>query len=148
MAKRTFKKKNKKYVIDTNIFLISLTSRSPYHSIFTELIKGNFDLLVSNDILLEYEEIIIAKYGKKTAYYFLGLLAELPNVIFVSPFYNWNLIKSDHDDNKYVDCAIVGLADFIVREDKHFNVLKNIPFPKVKVIGIEKFIELTQQHLS
>ncbi|NCO54842.1 MAG: putative toxin-antitoxin system toxin component, PIN family [Bacteroidetes bacterium CG02_land_8_20_14_3_00_31_25] len=148
MAKRTFKKKKIKYVIDTNIFVISLTSRSPYHYIFSELINGNFELLVSNDILLEYEEIIITKYGKKTADYFLALLAELPNVIFVTPFYNWNLIKSDPDDNKFIDCAIVGLADFIVSEDKHFDSLKNIPFPIVRVIGIKNFIKLTNKHLS
>lgn len=142
MAKRTFKKKNLKFAIDTNIFVISLTSRSPYHSIYTELIKGNFDLLVSNEILLEYEEIIAIKYGKKTADYFLGLLAELPNVKFISPYYNWNLIDADHDDDKYVDCAIAGLADCIVSEDKHFNILKDISFPIVKVIGIEKFLRL------
>ncbi len=142
MAKRTFKKKNIKYVIDTNIFVISLTSRSPYHFIYTELIKGNFDLLVSNEILLEYEEIIITKYGKKTADYFLGLLGELPNVKFVKPFYTWNLIESDHDDDKYVDCAIAGLAECIISEDKHFNILKDLSFPIVKVINIEKFMEL------
>lgn len=142
MAKRTFKKENIKCVIDTNVFVISLTSYSPYHSIYTELIKGNFDLLISNEILLEYEEIICIKYGKKTADHFMGLLIELPNVLFISPFFNWNLIKSDHEDDKYVDCAIAGSADFILSEDKHFKVLNKTPFPKVNIINIEKFMEL------
>ena len=39
--------------------------------------------------------------------------------------------------NKFVDCAIVADADYIVSNDKHFNVLK--PFPPIKVIDIEAF---------
>lgn len=146
MEKRTSKKKNLKYVIDTNIFVISLTSRSPYHSIYTDLINGRFDILVSTEILLEYEEIIIEKYGIKTADFFLGLLTELPNVKFISPSYYWNLIETDLDDNKYVDCAIAGSADCIVSEDNHFNILKDVPFPIVKVISIEKFMEVISKH--
>ena len=46
------------------------------------------------------------------------------------------------DRNKFVDCAIASNADFIVTNDGHFNVLKNIPFPKVKVISIDDFMEI------
>jgi predicted nucleic acid-binding protein len=45
-------------VIDCNIFVVCLTSRSPYHLIYRALIEGKFDLLISQDIMLEYEEII------------------------------------------------------------------------------------------
>ena len=36
--------------------------------------------------------------------------------------------------------AIIASADFLVSEDKHFNVLKDIPFPKVNVITLEQFL--------
>lgn len=51
--------------------------------------------------------------------------------------FSFGLITVDADDNKFVDCAIVANAHFIVTEDKHFNVLKNIEFPHVDVIGID-----------
>ena len=51
------------------------------------------------------------------------------------------LLKADEDDNKFVDCAIAGNAIFIVSEDKHFNELAMIPFPKVEVIGIDDFMK-------
>lgn len=54
-------------VIDCNIFVVCLTSRSPYHYIYRSLIAGKFELLISDDILLEYEEIIQQKYGVTTA---------------------------------------------------------------------------------
>jgi predicted nucleic acid-binding protein len=52
------------------------------------------------------------------------------------------LIKVDVDDNKFVDCAIAANSNAIVTEDKHFNTLKDIPFPVVQVIGIASFKEI------
>jgi putative PIN family toxin of toxin-antitoxin system len=128
-------------VIDCNIFVVCLTSRSPYHYIYRELIAGKFDLLVSYDILLEYEEIIQQKYGVPTANAFISLLSELPNVRLMIPYYKWQLLDNDPDDNKYCDCAIVGKADYIVTEDKHFNLLKNSTFPKLTIISIDEFLQ-------
>jgi len=72
-------------VLDTNIIVISLTSRSPYHTIFTSLVSKKFDLVISNAILLEYQEIITVKYGEKTALLFLELFNELSNIHFINP---------------------------------------------------------------
>jgi len=62
-----------------------------------------------------------------------------PNAIKTSIYFKWNLITADHDDNKFVDCALNAGADFIVTNDRHFNVLKSLPFPPIKVIDIETF---------
>lgn len=61
------------------------------------------------------------------------------NVIRKDPHYTSALIEADKDDNKFVDCAIAANAKCIVTEDKHFRVFKNIPFPKVEVLGLEEF---------
>jgi len=68
-------------------------------------------------------------------------LTSLGTVISSEPFYNWNLITADPEDNKYVDCAIRSNADFIVTNNKHFNILKQINFPKVTCITIEEFMD-------
>ncbi len=44
--------------------------------------------------------------------------------------------------NKFVDCAIAGNADYIVTHDKHFNVLKDIGFPEVKILRTDQFLAL------
>jgi len=36
-------------------------------------------------------------------------------------------------------------ADFIVTEDRHFRVLKQIAFPAVRVVSIGDFLQLIQQ---
>lgn len=46
----------------------------------------------------------------------------------------------------YIDCAIAGSANFIVTEDKHFGILKDIDFPKITVLSIDDFIHfLTEE---
>jgi uncharacterized protein len=126
-------------VIDCNVLVMCLTSRSPWHIIYQSLIAGKFSLVVTDEIVLEYEEIIQDKYGLATTGDFIALLKELPNVNYITTYYKWHLIDTDADDNKYCDCAIAGRADYIVTEDNHFNVLKIIPFPQLSVLGINDF---------
>jgi predicted nucleic acid-binding protein len=71
-------------------------------------------------------------------------LPRAPNVHYIDPYYKWLLIDADPDDNKYCDCAIAGKAIYIVTEDKHFNVLKNISFPQISTTGIDAFLKLIQ----
>ncbi len=58
------------------------------------------------------------------------------------------LIPNDPDDNKFVDTAFAFNAHFIVTNDRHFNVLKNIEFPKITVIKVEEFVELLQTQFA
>jgi predicted nucleic acid-binding protein len=66
----------------------------------------------------------------------------LPNVNLIEPYFNWHLINKDESDNKFVDCAISANATFIVTEDKDFNDVKLVNFPKINIIGINDFIEI------
>ncbi len=91
---------------------------------------------------MEYQEIISKKYGVNTADAFSALLIELPNVHFINTYYRWNLITADPDDNKYCDCAVAGKVQYIVTEDRHFDVLRNISFPTLKTISVDEFSKL------
>lgn len=126
--------------IDCNIFVMSLPSVSPYHLIYKSLIQQKYILVLSEEILLEYEEVIQRKYSVSTANALVSLLKELPNIRFQNTYYKWRLISVDEDDNKYVDCAIAGSASYLVTQDKHFHILKSINFPKVNVISIDEFM--------
>jgi putative PIN family toxin of toxin-antitoxin system len=133
-----------KFVVDTNIWVMSLTSRSEYHSIYLALVARKFEMAVSHDILLEYEEIITEKYGERTAQNFIDLLYLLPNVHFVQSHFHWHLITADEDDDKYVDTYVAAGADTLVSEDGHFNILEQTPFPKVTRIRIDDFLALVK----
>lgn len=127
-------------VLDTNCLLMSLSSKGRYFSVWRNLMAGKYVLCLSNEILTEYEEILTQKVGKTVTGNIISALMNLPNVKKVDVFYHFLLIKSDPDDDKFVDCAIKANAKYIVSEDHHYDVLKEIPFPKVDVIGIDEFI--------
>jgi predicted nucleic acid-binding protein len=69
----------------------------------------------------------------------LNILATAPNTIFAEPFYHWHLITTDVDDNKFVDLAIGISADYLISNDKDFNCLKAIDFPKVHSLTLDEF---------
>ena len=133
-----------KVVLDTNVLLVSIPKKSKYRPIFEALINHKFELLVCNELLYEYYEIIARKTTQNIATNLVNLLMTLPNVSKHEIFYKWNLITVDYDDNKFVDCAISAQADFIVSNDNHFNVLQRIDFPTVKVISADEFLEISK----
>lgn len=130
-----------KVVLDTNILLVSLPSKSKYRPIFDSLLNGKIHIAITNEIILEYLEIIEQKTNATIAGNVVQLLLNLENVIKVEVHFKWGLIEQDYDDNKFVDCAISAGTDFIVTNDKHFKILKNISFPKVDTISIDKFLQ-------
>jgi len=129
-------------VIDTNILLVSLPSKSRYRLIFDKLLSSDYELCITNEIISEYIEIIGIKTTHQIAQNVIELFLNLENVKKIDVYYRWGLIKSDYDDNKFVDCAIAANADFIVTNDKHFKVLNGIIFPIVKAISIEEFMNI------
>jgi len=131
-----------KIVLDTNVLLVSVSSRSKYHWIFQKLLKGDYDLYISNEVLLEYEEIISEKFHPQVARDVSRALLMLPNVFQVNIYYEWKLIDADPDDNKFVDCAVSANADYLVTNDKHFSVLKKTEFPRIEVINVSEFKKL------
>ncbi|MDU9048486.1 MAG: putative toxin-antitoxin system toxin component, PIN family [Candidatus Electrothrix sp. Rat3] len=131
--------KNKpRFVIDTNVLLVSISKKSQYHWIFQGLLSEKFEIAFTTEILTEYEEIISLKYSPAVARNVIRTLLLLPNAVRTVVYYNWELIQHDKDDNKFVDCAVATNADAIITQDKHFAVLKDTPFPSIIVMNIFK----------
>ena len=61
---------------------------------------------------------------------------------FQDSYYHFGLITEDPDDNKFVDCAIAADAELIVTNDKHFDVLKTVAWPKLTIINLKEFADL------
>lgn len=107
---------------------------------------GKNKLCVSNEILEEYIEILQRLTDNETAEYVVKTILNSPFVELITPFYHFNLITVDPDDNKFVDCAISANAYYIVTNDHHYDVLKDIDFPKVNIVNIQQFcIYLSQE---
>ncbi|HWY98877.1 MAG TPA: PIN domain-containing protein, partial [Bacteroidia bacterium] len=69
----------------------------------------------------------------------LSILSVAPNVIFAEPYFKWNLVEKDPNDNKFADLAISGNTDYLVTNDKHFDPIKTVEFPKLNIVTIDEF---------
>ena len=129
-------------VLDTNVLLMAVSSRSVYHKVWQAFLDGDYTLCVTNEIVEEYVEVLARNINIRVAEVVVYTILTRWNVRKLDPHFRFRMIKADEDDNKFVDCAIVANAGYIVTEDHHFAVLKEIKFPVVNIIGIEDFVRL------
>jgi len=126
-------------VIDSNVLIAIIGKRSKLKPIWDAFIQGSYLLIVSEDILKEYEEIMQEHSAKGAAELVMEIFIESPDIIFQHVHYNWYAITADPDDNKFFDIAVAANADFLVTNDRHFDEAKLLPFTKVKIIFAEDF---------
>jgi len=128
-----------KAVIDTNCLIASIPRRNPEYWLYQAFRDKAFDWVISNEVLTEYEEELTEFYSPQAANLVVNILLTASNVIFSEPFFKYGLIARDPDDNKFADLAIAANVDFLVTNDRHFRLLKDIPFPKVNVVTLAEF---------
>ncbi len=131
----------RRIILDTNCLLVVVPKRSPFRWIYDEVLNNEIELVVTTEILLEYEEQLSFFYSTEYAENILKVLMNLPNVIKINPItFNWLLIYQDPDDDKFVDAYVASNTDVIVTNDRHYNILKAIKFPIVNVCKIVDFV--------
>lgn len=128
-------------VIDTNCLVQIIPHRSRYNALWQAIRRGCYSMCVTTEILEEYEEILSRLATPDVARVVIEAIINNPHTEFVTLFYHFEVIKTDVDDNKFVDCAVIGQAKFIVTEDKHYNILHKTAFPRVNVIGLDAFLQ-------
>jgi len=122
-------------VLDANIIICFLLTREEtISSIFESWDREEIDLLISEDIFEEIETVLgyqkikgLTKPWEKSA-----LLEKLKlQAKFVKIKMKLNVL-SDQKDNKYLECAVEGWADFIVSGDSHLLNLKE--YQGIKIV--------------
>ena len=133
-----------KIVLDSNVLLVAIGKRSKYRPIWDAFLAEKFQLILSEDILHEYEEILLEHTNPKIASLVMEIFKESPDVIFKRVYYNWNAIIADVDDNKFFDVAVATNSEYLVTNDTHFDEAKNLQFPIVNIINAETFLEVIE----
>lgn len=129
-------------VIDTNSLLQCISRRSRYHDLWISLLDGRNTLCVTTEILEEYTEQLQRFTSPEFTEAALGVITNNPYTSFVTPYFRFKLIAADPDDDKFVDCAVAANAKFVVTDDGHFDVLKQVDFPKIEIIGLDDIIQI------
>ncbi len=109
-----------KFVLDTNVLMSGIFFRGKPGQILDWWLEGNATLLVSDEILQEYESVFMrlsAKYPALEAKRLLNSVAVHASVIHAKQLPVQ--VTDDPDDEKFVACALQGRAHVIVSGDKH-----------------------------
>ena len=132
-------------MIDTNCLLQIISRKSPYRPIWDAFLAGRYTLCASNEILDEYQEILEQQISQTVAENVVMLILNQENVQLVDPHFRMGIITADPDDNKFVDCAFAAGATYIVSDDSHFSILRDITFPQLLVLRLKEFLEALQK---
>lgn len=127
-------------VLDTNCLIMAISAQNEYYQVWQDFLDGKYVLCITNDIIEEYSEVIARNISPLVSEFIITAILNRKNIKLISPSYAFHLIDADEDDNKFVDCAIIGNAKYIVTQDHHFNILKQISFLKVDIITLKAFL--------
>lgn len=131
-----------KVVIDTNCLLSCVGKRSEYRNVFDAFLDAEFELSLSTEILLEYEEKFNEFWGEAVTDNLLGVFLTSENTFLQDIFYYFHLVNGDMDDNKFVDTYLASNSDLLISNDKKLLALNDLGFPPVKVFRLEEFSEI------
>lgn len=130
----------KKVVFDTNIYISALHFQGSIPRRILELADASaFRLLISKQIIAELRGVLRVKFKYELPK--LDLMEELILSIceIVDPKIRINFIKEDSDDDKILECAVEGKADFVISGDRHLLEAKE--YKGIKIINARTFLE-------
>jgi len=130
-------------VVGTNALVQMMGRASPFAELKSALEQGRISWAVSTSILMEYEEVI-RRHAGADAWVIVARMIEIiaqlrQSIIFTSPTFRFRNITGDPDDDAFADCAIVANAEWIITEDRHFDVMRGAGY-KPQPITPEAFI--------
>ena len=123
---------------DTNIIISSVFWRGNPYEVVRKGILGEYQLVISAEILDEVVDKLRNKFKfpEENIQELIDILMTYCHIVNVtSKFY----IVRDKNDNKIVECAFDGKADYIVTGDSDLLVLKEIR--GIKIAKAKEFLE-------
>lgn len=120
-----------KIVPDANIYVSSLVSQYGNPRRIIDLwLEKRYEVLISQPILEEIERVlryprIVKRHGlgEEDITQFVKMLAEQASC--VEPLETLQIVTEDESDNRYLECALAGGADYLVSGDEHLLRIEN-----------------------
>jgi uncharacterized protein len=131
-------------VLDTNIYISAILTPGKPRDVLELARKKRIRLLISEAILQETERILRVKIGKSPNEISRILISLQTISEFVSPLLTISHIKADPSDDRILECAVEGKADYIVSGDtKHLLPLKK--YRNTKIISPAQSLQIFDQ---
>jgi len=111
-----------KAVLDTNVLISGVISTGVAHDVVVAGLRGEYQLIVSEATVREFADTL-RKYPEKFNMTEQEIQTEVTTVQmfaeFVNPDVDLRVVEGDPDDDKFLEAAVAGEADYLVSGDSH-----------------------------
>jgi len=127
-------------VADTNILVSALLFRGTSEQVFLAGLRGEIQLLTSLPLLKEFEKVLKEKF-KLSIHLVREIIQEVMDVAeIVEVSSHIKAISYPDEDNRVLECAVDGKANFIVTDDtRHILPLKE--YGGIKILSPSEFLK-------
>ncbi len=134
----------KRVIADTNILVSATFWKGDPFKIVNLIEKNKLHHSMSKETIAEYSRIInsdeiIEKIEKKDLITSKVVKKVISISDIVEPKRKIQVVKDDPDDDKFLEVAVEGRADFIISKDKHLLNLKE--FEGIKIVSPDTFLD-------
>lgn len=131
-------------VIDTNVFISGIHWTGDSEKILFMWCDKKFELISSIKIIEEITESLKNfKIPLSIEDIYMWEKMILENSLLVEPEEKIEIVKDDSDDNKFVEAAIAGKADYIITQDNHLLKIKE--FRGIKILTPKQFLDILKK---
>ena len=133
----------KRVVLDTNTMISALGWKGKPHQVLGMCMRKQIELILSSPIIDELEVVMnYPKFGfsEEIKREFLAELIECATI--VSPVEKVQVIANDPEDNKFLECAITGEANYIVSGDRHLLNLRQ--YRGIPIVNASDYLKALQ----
>ncbi len=129
-----------KIVIDTNVLISAIFWTGKPKQLLNKVRRGEATFLVSEDLLNEFKEVLMRKDKpfKLSLEEAERVVTEMRGIAQIVHPNSQVVVCKDERDNKVLECAIDGRAEYVISGDLHLLGLKS--FKGVKIISVTDFL--------
>jgi len=134
-----------KVVVDTNVLVSATLFGGNPEKVMDLVREGKIKLIISEEILGEFKEVLKKKFGFSPDYAELTAsdIKEISSL--VAPTQKVDIVEKEAD-NRILECGVEGKAGYIVSRDKrHLLPLKE--YRGIKIISPAQFLRVISQEM-
>ena len=132
-----------KITADTNTLISSIISKGNEFELLKLAHKGKIEIVLSPQILKEFRDVISrTKFGFSEEQIDNAFKEVLNIATIVVPSIKLDIIKEDPSDNKILECAEAGNADYIVSGDGHLLKLKE--YKNIRIVRTSEILKIVK----
>lgn len=126
-------------VLDTNVYISALMFGGLPGLLLDLALVKSFLVLISPALLEELDEKLRLKFGIASEDMAIIHTKLETFTEIVRPTISLQVVEDDPDDDRVLECAIQGRADFIVTGDRH--LLKLSTYKGIPILTVRRFLE-------